>query len=326
MNGCGRKWALNRHAGLDPAPAFIFRRLSNGRQTPDHVRGDDGESALRKILLAAAAAMAVTPACAQPAAQAGAPPGAPKLIVALSIDQLSGDLYDEYRPRLQGGFARLSSGTVFRNGYQSHNATETCPGHSTILTGSRPARTGIIANNWFNLGLLREDKGVYCSEDPRVPGSSSKGGQYTVSPYHLRVPALGDHMKRANPASRVAVVSGKDRAAIMMGGYRPDQRWWWDHDAKAFVNPGVPATPRAVAAANEGVKEALSRARAARDLPRLCEPHSRAIPVVVITAKNLTPEEQERLNNSVEKVLRKGYYTQAELLAEVQHLVKEIKR
>jgi CheY-like chemotaxis protein len=54
--------------------------------------------------------------------------------------------------------------------------------------------------------------------------------------------------------------------------------------------------------------------------------HNRAIPVVVITAKNLTPEEQERLNSSVEKVLRKGYYTQAELLAEVQHLVKEIKR
>ena len=151
---------------------------------------------------------------------------------------------------------------VFPNGYQGHNATETCPGHSTILTGSRPARTGIIANNWFNLGLAREDKGVYCSEDPRVPGSSSKGGQYTVSSYHLRVPALGDHMKRADPASRVAVVSGKDRAAIMMGGYRPDQRWWWDHDAKAFVNPGAPATPRAVAAANEGVKDALSRARA----------------------------------------------------------------
>src|SRR5687768_10172665 len=178
MNGCGRNWALNRHAGLDPAPAFIFRRLSNGRQTPDHVRGDDGESALRKILLPAAAAMAVTPACAQPAAQAGAPPGAPILLVALSIDQRSGDLYDEYRPRLQGGFARLSSGTVFRNGYQSHNATETCPGHSTIMTGARPSRTGIIANYWFDLTQQRSDKAVYCSEDERIAGSSS--GSYTV--------------------------------------------------------------------------------------------------------------------------------------------------
>jgi predicted AlkP superfamily pyrophosphatase or phosphodiesterase len=203
----------------------------------------------------------------------------PRLIVAISVDQFSADLFAQYRQHFDGGLQRLSEGVVFPNGYQGHNATETCPGHSTILTGSRPARTGIIANNWFNLGLPREDKGVYCSEDPRVPGSSSKGGQYTVSTYHLRVPALGDHMKRANPASRVAVVSGKDRAAIMMGGYRPDERWWWDHDLKAFVNPGAPATPRAVASANEGVKDALSRARAARDLPRVCEPHSRAVPV-----------------------------------------------
>lgn len=203
----------------------------------------------------------------------------PKLIVAISVDQFSADLFSQYRQHFDGGLQRLSEGVVFPNGYQGHNATETCPGHSTILTGSRPSRTGIIANNWFNLGIARDDKGVYCSEDPRVPGSSSKGGQYTVSTYHLRVPALGDHMKRANPASRVAVVSGKDRAAIMMGGYRPDQRWWWDHDIKAFVNPGAPGTPRAVAEANAGVKDALSRARSARDLPRLCEPHSRAVPV-----------------------------------------------
>jgi CheY-like chemotaxis protein len=53
---------------------------------------------------------------------------------------------------------------------------------------------------------------------------------------------------------------------------------------------------------------------------------TQAIPVVVITAKNLTSEEQERLNSSVEKILRKGYYTQTELLAEVQHLVKDMKK
>lgn len=217
-----------------------------------------------------------------PLAAAAAPASAaerPRLIVAISVDQLSADLFSQYRQHFDGGLQRLSQGVVFPNGYQGHNATETCPGHSTILTGSRPARTGIIANNWFNPSATRTDKGVYCSEDPRVPGSSSRGGQYTVSSYHLKVPALGDHMKRLNPASRVAVVSGKDRAAIMMGGYRPDERWWWDHDARAFVNPGAPAKPRAVASANDGVKDSLSRARSARDLPRLCEPRSRAVPV-----------------------------------------------
>lgn len=51
------------------------------------------------------------------------------------------------------------------------------------------------------------------------------------------------------------------------------------------------------------------------------ESQGQSIPVVVITAKNLTPEEQRQLNNGVEKVLRKGLYTQAELLAEVRQMV-----
>ena len=215
------------------------------------------------------------------AAAAAAQPAPPKLIVAISVDQLSADLFQQYRPYFDGGLQRLSEdGVVFSSGYQGHNATETCPGHSTILTGSRPARTGIIANNWFNLGLAREDKGVYCSEDPRVPGSSSKTGSYTVSSYHLRVPALGDHMKRADPRSRVAVVAGKDRAAIMMGGYAPDRRWWWENDAKSFVNPAAPNRSAGLAEANAAIADALSRPRAARDLPRVCEAHDRAVPVV----------------------------------------------
>jgi predicted AlkP superfamily pyrophosphatase or phosphodiesterase len=220
------------------------------------------------------AAMLALPIAAAAPAQGRTPP---KLIVAISVDQFSADLFAQYRRHFDGGLERLSEGVVFPSGYQGHNATETCPGHSTILTGSRPARTGIIANNWFNLGLTRDDKEVYCSEDPRIAGSSSD--DYTVATYHLRVPALGDHMKRADPRSRVAVAAGKDRAAIMMGGYNPDQRWWWDHKAVAFVNPGAAAKPATVTAVNRSIEEALTRPREPRDLPRLCEPHSRAVAV-----------------------------------------------
>ena len=94
-----------------------------------------------------------------------------KLIVAISVDQLSSDLFDEYRAACSpAGWRGWPRGTAFRNGYQGHAATETCPGHSTILTGSRPARTGIIANNWFDLSQARSDKAVYCAEDERVAG------------------------------------------------------------------------------------------------------------------------------------------------------------
>jgi len=211
------------------------------------------------------------------AAQAPAQPApVPKLIVALSIDQLSGDLYDEYRPVLLGGIGRLSQGTVFRNGYQSHNATETCPGHSTIMTGSRPSRTGIIANYWFDLTQQRSDKGVYCAEDERVPGSSSTA--YTVSPYHLRVPTLGDLLKRAQLGSRNVAVAGKDRSAIMMGGRAVDQRWYWD--GKTFVTDlkGA-AVPRSVAAAKQAVANAIAEDRPALQMPALCQRKSQVVPI-----------------------------------------------
>src|SRR5690242_8977724 len=107
----------------------------------------------------------------------------PKLLVVISVDQFSADLFDEYRPQFTGGLARLATGTAFHNGYQSHATTETCPGHSTILTGDHPARTGIIGNSWIDQSIARADKTVYCAENERVPGTSSTN--YKVSPEHL---------------------------------------------------------------------------------------------------------------------------------------------
>lgn len=208
------------------------------------------------------------------AAAPAAVPEKPNLVVVISVDQFSADLFTQYRQHFDGGLQRLSKGVVFPAGYQSHAATETCPGHSTILTGSRPARTGIIANNWFNFRARPKDPNLYCAEDERVPDSTHR--KYTASPYHLKVMVLGDHMKRADPRSRVAVASGKDRSAMMMGGNRPDQRWWWEGDR--FINPGATA-PEAVVDVNRSVTAALAEPRAARDLPGLCESRSRAITI-----------------------------------------------
>ena len=204
---------------------------------------------------------------AQPAVPPAAPVQPPRLIVALSIDQLSTQLYDEYHPLLTRGFARLSQGTVFRNGYQSHNATETCPGHSTIMTGARPSRTGIIANFWFDQSQQRSDKGVYCAEDERVPGSSSS--DYMVSPYHLRVPTLGDLLKQIQPGSRNVAVAGKDRSAVMMGGHDVDQRWYWDGKTFSTDLKGI-AMPRSVSATKTAVANAIAEARPALLLPPAC--------------------------------------------------------
>ena len=209
--------------------------------------------------------LAPLPALAQPAMPAGSATP-PRLIIAISVDQFSADLFSEYRPYYEGGLKRLSQGAAFPRGYQSHAATETCPGHSTILTGSRPSRTGIIANSWIDQKAARPDKTIYCAEDESQPGSSSSN--YVASPVHLRVPTLGERMKGANPATRSVSIAGKDRAAIMMGGAKADQVWWLS--SKGYVSyPGV-ATPPLVARVNDIFQQRLSQPNAGFELPPQC--------------------------------------------------------
>ena len=46
-----------------------------------------------------------------------------------------------------------------------------------------------------------------------------------------------------------------------------------------------------------------------------------AVPIIVVTAKDLTDEDRERLNGGVERILQKGAYTREALLREVRDLV-----
>lgn len=217
----------------------------------------------------------VAPTAAQtPGSAAVTPPPArqtpPRLIVAISVDQLSADLFAQYRNRFTDGFARLLGGVVFPSGYQGHAATETCPGHSTILTGMRPAHTGIVANTWLDQKAGRADKLVYCAEDERAPGSDHD--KYAPSDLHLKVPTLGDMMKRANPATRVVSVAGKDRAAIMMGGHTTDQLWFWATDHFITLpSRGTAPVPAVVTRANAAVGQLLAAPQVALPLPGYCK-------------------------------------------------------
>lgn len=159
-----------------------------------------------------------------PAATAAAEPApAPKLVVLISVDQLSGVLFDAWRGRFHGGFARLDGGIVYANGYQSHAATETCPGHSTLLTGAYPSHSGIVANDWYDVVAGHD---VYCVSDPEAKLAHDPSAE-GVSPKNLLVPTLGDRLKAASPGSRVVAIAGKDRAAITMAGHEADAVFWF---------------------------------------------------------------------------------------------------
>jgi len=46
-----------------------------------------------------------------------------------------------------------------------------------------------------------------------------------------------------------------------------------------------------------------------------------SIPVIVVTAKELSAQDRQRLNGSVEKILQKGAYSREELIHKVRDLV-----
>ncbi|HVU29390.1 MAG TPA: alkaline phosphatase family protein [Sphingomicrobium sp.] len=153
---------------------------------------------------------------ASPVAAARAPQ--PRLIIAISVDQFASSVYGRYRNDYTAGLKRLSEGIAFPIGYQSHGGTETCPGHSTLLTGDHPSHTGIVSNSWFDRSL---GASVYCVS---VAGTKDP---FARGPQRLKATTLGDWLKALHPKARVVSISGKDRAAIMMAGHHPDLVAWW---------------------------------------------------------------------------------------------------
>lgn len=147
-----------------------------------------------------------------------APVYRPKLIVVISIDQFAASVYERYRGTFSDGLKRLSTGISYPVAFQSHASTETCPGHSTMLTGDHPSHTGIVANNWFDRSA---GTSVYCVTVAGTGDPSARGPQKLVAT------TLGDWIKQKYPDSRVVSISGKDRAAIMLGGHHADLAAWW---------------------------------------------------------------------------------------------------
>ena len=150
--------------------------------------------------------------CGPPAAP---PPGAPRLVLLVVVDQFRGDYLDRFAPLWTGGVRRLlDDGLVFEDAHHRHAVTHTASGHATLATGRHPRRHGIISNYWFD--PLSHDR-VYSVEDPR----------HGVSPANLLAPTLGDWLKQRSPRSRVFAASGKDRAAVTLAGRLADAAFWF---------------------------------------------------------------------------------------------------
>jgi predicted AlkP superfamily pyrophosphatase or phosphodiesterase len=160
-----------------------------------------------------------------PVTRAGQDP--PALLVLLVVDQLPYDLLERFDPAFDGGFRRLRDGGLrFENVTLDHSTTETAPGHATLVTGTHPARHGVVSNQWWEVGdagfeliLNVEDAGSPILDFEELSGAS---------PRVLERSTLGEWLQAKHEDARVVSVSGKARAAVLMAGQSEADVFWFE--------------------------------------------------------------------------------------------------
>jgi len=171
-------------------------------------------------------ALTVVLACSSPApAPSSAPPGTtaiatatpggptPRLVVLFVIDQLPAWAFEAKRGALTGGFERALREGEWHRGQYPHGATITAPGHALLGSGEPPARSGILANEWWRRDIERVLASV---ED--VDGAPTARW--------LKVPGLGDAVAASRRGGKAVSVSLKDRAAILPLGHAGLPIWY----------------------------------------------------------------------------------------------------
>lgn len=162
------------------------------------------------------------------------PSESPRLIIFLSVDQMRASYLDRYADLYTGGLKRLrEQGLVFTNAHHEHGITHTAAGHATLSTGRYPMHHGIIANDFFNRATQQME---YSVDDPTVKMVGVDQGGPSHSPANLKVPAIGDWLKKDYRQSKVYGVAFKDRSSILMAGQRPDQAFWFNDVASRFIS------------------------------------------------------------------------------------------
>lgn len=153
------------------------------------------------------------------------PPGRPKLVVFMVVDQLRGDYLVRYANLFEHGLKRLTTrGAWFRNAAYPYHGTITCPGHTTIGTGTFPYQHGLIANAWYDRA---SERSVTCNADPdslEVSYATSQGAGDSAK--RMMMPTLAEIM-RGQLKSRVATMSMKARSAIGLAGHSGDFVTWF---------------------------------------------------------------------------------------------------
>jgi predicted AlkP superfamily pyrophosphatase or phosphodiesterase len=152
----------------------------------------------------------------------------PKLMVGLVIDQMRWDYLYRYNDLYsKGGFKRLiNEGFTAENTLIPYLPTYTAVGHTCIYSGSVPAITGIVGNNWYD---RTANKFVYCTDDSTVSTVGNTGIAGKMSPANLWATTITDELRLSNNfKSKVIGIALKDRGAILPAGHSANAAYWYD--------------------------------------------------------------------------------------------------
>lgn len=193
----------------------------------------------------------------------------PKLIVVISIDQFRTDYLQKYSGLFLpassgkhiGGFNYLmQQGAYFSHAQYGLLQNMTGPGHATILTGSYAYQNGIPNNDWHD---AKTQKFMYCTEDQmhKTVGANPSNPHVGTSPKNLIGTTFGDELKNAYPEAKVISLALKDRAAILLGGHRPDLALWFDIESFNWVSSDYylksQELPTWITKINQGLKKKI---------------------------------------------------------------------
>jgi predicted AlkP superfamily pyrophosphatase or phosphodiesterase len=184
------------------------------------------------VFLATIAWLLMLPVADIPASSVEQETARPKLVVMVVFDQMRGDYLKKWQPLFtDGGFKRLQSdGAWFTNCHYPYAYTLTAAGHASLVTGTSPDKHGIIGNDWYD----RANSESVSSVTP-PPEEKTKG----VGPYRRKSETVGDVLLRVLMGKgRVASLSIKDRAAILMAALRANLCYWFDTQTGNFGTSG----------------------------------------------------------------------------------------
>ena len=142
----------------------------------------------------------------------------PRLVVAITIDQLRSDYLENFAPYYgTNGFRKLlTQGLVYENAAYPFVSPDKASAISTIISGTTPSYHSIIGEQWLDRNSLRP---INCTEDPSHPG--------VPSPSQLAVSTLGDEMKVSSQGTaKIFAIAPFEDMAILAAGHAADGAVW----------------------------------------------------------------------------------------------------